>query len=396
MSETTKTRYQNVRYRGKVLYFRIKTAEGKWRDMRFGKDATPKEAEEARAKRQRTEDKIREGTLDPLQQELERNAARPVEELVTAYIDNLKAKGVTKSHHKNTKAFINEGLKVCGVTRILEFTPTRVNQWLSSLDKLSARSKNVRRRSVLAFCRWAYSFGLIPRNPLPSGELIHRFNEDADRRRVSRAMTTEEADKLFSALLDPETMLGDYFENHPKLLERAKERSAYYLLAANTGLRWREIARLRWGDIHLDRGLVVVPASMTKNSRQADLPLVREVVDVLSGIRPAFPSDTDKVFSGEPTLKTWKRDLQRAGLIGKEDKGYRDGLEHQIDRKCLRMSFCTWLKNAGVDLRDAQRLMRHSDPKLTSNIYTDLRVSDLRKAVEKIKRVAPKSAKASA
>ena len=48
------------------------------------------------------------------------------------------------------------------------------------------------------------------------------------------------------------------------------------------------------------------------------------------------------------------------------------------------MSFCTWLKQAGVDLRDAQRLMRHSDPKLTANIYTDLRVADLRKQMEKL------------
>ena len=48
------------------------------------------------------------------------------------------------------------------------------------------------------------------------------------------------------------------------------------------------------------------------------------------------------------------------------------------------MSFCTWLKQAGADLRDAQRLMRHSDPKLTANVYTDLRVADLRAQVEKL------------
>ena len=48
------------------------------------------------------------------------------------------------------------------------------------------------------------------------------------------------------------------------------------------------------------------------------------------------------------------------------------------------MSFCTWLKAAGVDLRDAQRLMRHSDPKLTSSVYTDIRLPNLRNAVESI------------
>ena len=48
------------------------------------------------------------------------------------------------------------------------------------------------------------------------------------------------------------------------------------------------------------------------------------------------------------------------------------------------MSFCTWLKQAGVDLRDAQRLMRHSTPALTSNIYTDVRLADLRAAATRL------------
>jgi hypothetical protein len=37
---------------------------------------------------------------------------------------------------------------------------------------------------------------------------------------------------------------------------------------------------------------------------------------------------------------------------------------------------------AGVPLTVAQRLMRHSDPKLTSNLYTDVWLLDLHGAVE--------------
>jgi len=55
---------------------------------------------------------------------------------------------------------------------------------------------------------------------------------------------------------------------------------------------------------------------------------------------------------------------------------------HVLSAEIQRL--CTWLKEAGVDLRDAQALMRHSDPKLTSNIYTDIRLKDLRKAVERM------------
>ena len=104
---------------------------------------------------------------------------------------------------------------------------------------------------------------------------------------------------------------------------------------------------------------LVVTAGQTKNGRQAELPLVAEVVEALREHRPTEAREGDKVFRAEPRLKTWKRDLRRAGIIGENDEGYRDDLGRQLDRKCLRMSFCTWLKEAGVDLRDAQALMRH-------------------------------------
>ena len=188
-------------------------------------------------------------------------------------------------------------------------------------------------------------------------------------------MTQQDSRILFETLL-----------NSVKMPKRnvAKSRRVFYLVAANTGLRWREIARLVWADLDLDSGVVIVPAGQTKSGKQAELPLVPQVVEALREIRPKNGVASDKVFAGEPRLKTWKQDLQRAGLIGPNEEGYRDERGRQLDRKCLRMSFCTWLKEAGVDLRDAQKLMRHSDPKLTSNIYTDIRLKDLRSAVERI------------
>jgi hypothetical protein len=45
---------------------------------------------------------------------------------------------------------------------------------------------------------------------------------------------------------------------------------------------------------------------------------------------------------------------------------------------------------AGVPLTVAQRLMRHSDPKMTANVYTDIRVLDLHGAVGAPPSVVPK------
>ena len=50
-----------------------------------------------------------------------------------------------------------------------------------------------------------------------------------------------------------------------------------------------------------------------------------------------------------------------------------------------RVTFATLLARAGVPLVQAQHLMRHSDPKLTANVYTRLELVDRRKAVEKVR-----------
>ncbi len=393
------TRYPGVRWHGDVLYYRVSLAGGKRAEIKYG-SGTPKEAFLARQERQDHEDRVKAGLADPRKRKVEEHAARPLLDLMREYLDHIEGKGVSNGHKKNTEAYIREGIRLCGAKRILDLEPHRVNRWLSDLS-LSARSKNARRTAILALCRWASDYGRAPRNPVPSG-LIPKFDENADRKRLSRAMSREEGQALFEALLDPEKFAGgsDKSDKPKQAARDARERRVFYILAANTGLRWREVARLRWQDFDLDAGVVVVPAGQTKNGKRAELPLVAPVVQALAQHRPAWPTSSDLVFSGQPTLKTWKRDLARAGIItrhGKGDEesytGYVDERGRRLDRKCLRMSFCTWLKAAGVDLRDAQRLMRHSDPKLTSGVYTDIRISNLRNAVESIQPTDARQAK---
>lgn len=73
--------------------------------------------------------------------------------------------------------------------------------------------------------------------------------------------------------------------------------------------------------------------------------------------------------SGRPALDGVREVLLSGGLA---------------NRKCLRKTFGTWLKESRVDLRDAQRLLRHHDPKLTANIYTDTRLPALQNAVDSL------------
>ena len=64
-------------------------------------------------------------------------------------------------------------------------------------------------------------------------------------------------------------------------------------------------------------------------------------------------------------------DLQSAGIEYKNEYGC-------VDFHALRHTFGTWLAQGGTTPQVAQRLMRHSDPRLTQNIYTHIDINDLR------------------
>jgi hypothetical protein len=85
---------------------------------------------------------------------------------------------------------------------------------------------------------------------------------------------------------------------------------------------------------------------------------------------------------GMPRMNTLRKDLAAAGIPFKTDDGV-------VDFHALRVTYCTLLARAGVGLAQAQRLMRHSDPKLTANIYTRLELSDGQTAVDKINVTVP-------
>ena len=55
-------------------------------------------------------------------------------------------------------------------------------------------------------------------------------------------------------------------------------------------------------------------------------------------------------------------------------------LADDIVQYCLRHTYCTNLAKKGIDIRTAQKLMGHTDIRMTANIYTHIDMSDLEKA----------------
>jgi len=57
------------------------------------------------------------------------------------------------------------------------------------------------------------------------------------------------------------------------------------------------------------------------------------------------------------------------------------GLEF-VNWRCLRTSYATWLKEAKADIKDAQKLMRHSRATRTLEIYQQFIPESQRKVVD--------------
>jgi hypothetical protein len=88
--------------------------------------------------------------------------------------------------------------------------------------------------------------------------------------------------------------------------------------------------------------------------------------------------DTPVLVLSQEFLKIFNRDLAAANLPKKDGRG------RSADLHSLRYSFASLLSARGVPLRTAQAAMRHSDPKLTANVYTDPVLLDIAGAIESL------------
>ena len=76
-------------------------------------------------------------------------------------------------------------------------------------------------------------------------------------------------------------------------------------------------------------------------------------------------------------------DLCAAGIPYRDDQG------RVLDFHALRGCYVTMLQRSGVHPKLAQELARHSDIRLTMQVYTHLRLHDLAGAVESLPRLLP-------
>ena len=344
-----------ARKSAKKWSYKVKLPDGRWRTyMGF----TDKRATESRAEQHQTSiDRGEVGLLDPYAP----HKQRLLSDHLSDYIADLKSLDRDAMHVDITEKRLKKLADLSGWAHIGDITPEHFSRWRQrpEIQKLAPKTRNEYLQTLQAFCRWAVRQGRIGRNPIES---VQPVKINGDIRRQRRALTDAEVTRLLAV---------------------AGERRALYLVALTCGLRRSELSSLRWSDVKLaaPKPYLDVRPSTTKNGRRAILWLRDDVVAALN----AMPehAESDRVFSmvGKDFCERWfYRDLDAAGIPRLDKQGRR------VDFHALRHTLATNLGRSGVSIRTAMEVMRHSDPRLTTQTYTDAAVLPTAEAVESLPR----------
>jgi integrase len=181
-----------------------------------------------------------------------------------------------------------------------------------------------------------------------------------------RYLTDEEADSLLSALK-----------------EKSEQVYELSLVSLDSGARFSEVARLKWGHLDIDGGIITfVDTKKAGGTKSRVVPMTSRLKDLFKSM--PMGGHTDLVFpgaNGETMMKisnTFPKVVESLGL----NKGI-DDPRMKVYFHSLRHSYASRMVQAGVDLYTVQKLLGHSISKMTER-YSHLSNDTLAAAVQKM------------
>lgn len=333
--------------------------------------------------------------------------ARPLVDHIEDFRTFLAGKGNTDQHVEQTVNRVQAVVKGCHATFPGELNAGKLHNWLADQRArgMGVQTSNYYLTAMKTVCNWMVRDRRLSTNPFRH---LEAQNAKADRRRIRRSLSAED----LSLLLETTRQSQNTFRGLT-----GADRAVLYLTAARTGLRASELRSLTMGSLNLDDDelpSVRIEASREKARNGAVLPLSSELVAELkvwlAERRPEQADVTSLEGNRDQPLwpKTWHKnaaEMLRDDLAetrstwiaaAKSDPAERERrqqsdrfayVDHDgrvFDFHSLRGQFVTDLGRAGVPLTTAQKLARHSDPKLTANLYTHLSAVDLASSVDSL------------
>ncbi len=133
------------------------------------------------------------------------------------------------------------------------------------------------------------------------------------------------------------------------------------LCGLHTGGRHNELVGLRWRAVDLDTGTLTFEAETTKGKKRRTVPISPELAEMFRGLRKV------RAIDGDAREYVFNWGGKRIGRINKAFNTARQGagLGPDVIVHTLRHTFASWYMMNGGDVFRLQRLMGHSDIRLT-------------------------------
>jgi integrase len=159
----------------------------------------------------------------------------------------------------------------------------------------------------------------------------------------------------FEPRITTKEVITDFFSVlEPRYIPAAK-------IMRYTGLRPAELYRLTPDDIDYDKKIIIVRSTKSKTKRQRTIPIHKELTTYLGNI----PLEINHISLTHAFQRACKK----------------IGAPRAVTPYVLRHQFATDLGNAGVDVRTIQKLMGHTDIRMTVR-YTNPDIELMREAVD--------------
>ncbi|MDN3512311.1 MAG: site-specific integrase [Candidatus Jettenia sp.] len=145
------------------------------------------------------------------------------------------------------------------------------------------------------------------------------------------------------------------------------------ITALNTGMQKDEVLGLKWDNIDLKAGFILLNQDQTENSEHKELPINQTLREILQSISRC--EDVPYIFH-DPVIRNRYDDVKRSFKTALKRAEIRDFKFHD-----LRHTFVSRLVMAGIDLTTVKELMGYKDFKMTLR-YVHLAPNHKVKAVD--------------
>lgn len=264
-----------------------------------------------------------------------RKCAEGTASLVAEYGRELRRRGYSE---KNARTIERELRNFADAHPTAKGLTTKAGRdWLASKENLAQGTIDSYKARLCAFGSWLEKKGVLPGNPWTGSRIGPLEGRQTARR---RALTPGEVQAL--------------------LATAPPERSLWYRLAVETGMRFSELEQLSLDWVERDPPAIRIPAWASKNKKPRRVPLRP---DTLESVVVRLFDHSGVFVEDPPEHRAWRGDFKRAGVRPNEDG---NPTFHSLRHTCN-----TTMARAGIPATVRMAMLGHTTERVNEKTYVD-------------------------